>query len=83
MLFLARADCRDADELDSVMSRLTDIPDIELYTAGLTVRVTYEPKSSEAVLKCVQVMADITSVIEDVETHGISLRAREDKRGDV
>ena len=81
MLFIGRADCSDVDEFDKVMGELSEIKGIELSSAGLTITVTYSPKGQEKVLRAATVMADITTILEKVPTHGMSLCMRQGEEG--
>lgn len=73
MQLVGTAHCVDSDEFDRVMSELSEIPGAEISAIGLTITVVYTPRGEERVLKAASVIADISAIIEKVQTHGLSL----------
>ena len=72
MTYIGKDTCKSVEELRNAIEALRELP-VEIYSAGLTITVTYAPKGEEQVIKAARIMAQITSVIEAIETHGISL----------
>lgn len=72
MRLLCKAHCTK-QEYEDVKEKLEEIPDLQLTTFGTTITAIYEPGSDEPIGKVNEILNQVTTIIEPVEEHGISM----------